>query len=480
MNIQLLLSRDVPELPAQAFNEWGPNAQQNWAHLNSNFQGGKAMLTVRELDGAIKKAAKTETAIKLTDTDRRGQGSLQLRISAAGKANFYYRHITSDGKRDDFPLGGYDPAGTKGLTLERARDRYGELASIYRSGVKDIRAHLQAQEKIAAEALRGQQEAQAHREAGSLGALLTAYVEYLQAKGKPSAKDVENTIKNHVTQLSELVATRANEIGPTDLRLIFDRMQDRGLTRSLGKTRAALHSAYNFAARSEFDSTIPVIFRAFKISTNPVAPLPTFAHLSKPGERTLSHAELRQLLQELASRDTMIAKALLTMIYLGGQRPTQLVRATLQDVDLDRGLLMLHDGKGKRTHPRLHVLPLLAPVRGWIEDCLSINSSAPSIFSSDGMTIPYTGTLSKLVHTISGGSYRMGDIRRTCETELAGLGVSKDLRAQILSHGLGGIQAKHYDRHQYLEEKTEALNHWIAYLEGLMAGNVIPLRGVGA
>ena len=58
------------------------------------------------------------------------------------------------------------------------------------------------------------------------------------------------------------------------------------------------------------------------------------------------------------------------------------------------------------------------------------------------------------------------DLRRTCETRLAELGVSKEDRAQLLSHGISGVQAKHYDRHSYLPQKRAALEKWADYLDG--------------
>jgi hypothetical protein len=69
-------------------------------------------------------------------------------------------------------------------------------------------------------------------------------------------------------------------------------------------------------------------------------------------------------------------------------------------------------------------------------------------------------------------SFQLRDIRRTCETALARMGVSKDMRAQIQSHGLGGIQARHYDRHDYMPEKATALRAWAKYLETAPADNV--------
>ena len=44
--------------------------------------------------------------------------------------------------------------------------------------------------------------------------------------------------------------------------------------------------------------------------------------------------------------------------------------------------------------------------------------------------------------------------------DMAALGISTDVRAQIQSHGLGGIQARHYDRHEYMPEKCAALELW--------------------
>ena len=45
--------------------------------------------------------------------------------------------------------------------------------------------------------------------------------------------------------------------------------------------------------------------------------------------------------------------------------------------------------------------------------------------------------------------------------------VSKDIRAQLQSHGLSGVQIRHYDRHDYEKEKRQALrvlHAWIASL----------------
>ena len=62
--------------------------------------------------------------------------------------------------------------------------------------------------------------------------------------------------------------------------------------------------------------------------------------------------------------------------------------------------------------------------------------------------------------------FELRDLRRTCETMMAALRISSDIRAQIQSHGLGGVQARHYDRHNYMEEKRDALEKWVRIWKG--------------
>ena len=63
--------------------------------------------------------------------------------------------------------------------------------------------------------------------------------------------------------------------------------------------------------------------------------------------------------------------------------------------------------------------------------------------------------------------FELRDLRRTTETMLASLKVSSDIRAQLLSHGLGGVQNRHYDRHDYALEKRQALERWARHLTKL-------------
>ena len=61
--------------------------------------------------------------------------------------------------------------------------------------------------------------------------------------------------------------------------------------------------------------------------------------------------------------------------------------------------------------------------------------------------------------------FMLSDVRRTAETMMAAMGISRDLRAQTQSHGLGGVQQRHYDKHDYRDEKLWALKKWAQRVE---------------
>jgi hypothetical protein len=55
-------------------------------------------------------------------------------------------------------------------------------------------------------------------------------------------------------------------------------------------------------------------------------------------------------------------------------------------------------------------------------------------------------------------------LRPAQRRQMAALKISRDVHAQLQSHGLGGIQAQHYDRRTYFAEKKQALQRWVRNL----------------
>jgi integrase len=143
--------------------------------------------------------------------------------------------------------------------------------------------------------------------------------------------------------------------------------------------------------------------------------------------------------------DSPARDALTTSIYLGGQRPTQVLRVTARQVDLTAVTITLLDPKGRNRHarPRRHLLPihedLLPVIRHRVEQAEGPvplrQETAAALFEEIEAVMRTEGEIER------GAAFTMRDLIRTAETQMAALGISSDVCAQIQSHGLGGIQA---------------------------------------
>jgi len=174
----------------------------------------------------------------------------------------------------------------------------------------------------------------------------------------------------------------------------------------------------------------------------------------------------------------MQGKILHVAILAGGQRIAQLIRAKVCDFDLDTHTLRLLDTKGKRSQAREHLVPVGPRAATIIRELISQRKDSDSlIFSLHVQSVGLRVT--KITKAMGGTPFDLRDIRRTVETQLASMGISKDTRAQLLSHGISGVQAAHYDRYEYINEKRNALLAWEQRLEditnGTQSSNVVTL-----
>lgn len=417
----------------------------------------------------------------LTDGGSRGAGRL-----IAKDAKFYFSYFNVERTRRFLPIGPYDDKGARGLTLQQARDKAAQLSMLYRSGVQDLHGHFErvreAEERAQAaeEAARKRSEEEAQR--STLRQLLEAYSAHLERAGKQSAADAAGIFKLHVLDVApDLVARRAADATVDDFVPLIARLVDKGKGRTAAKLRSYLRAAYSLALKAKTDPSAPLTLRTFGVAVNPLASIDALSKFNRARERHLSADEMMAFLRRLEAVPQSVKKDALSLcLTLGGQRPAQLVRAAPGDVDLSAETVTLYDGKGSRKQPRKHVLPLtkkpLAIARRLLE---SLPEDGVLIFTNDGKRGLRPETIAELVAEISAAmvkakesrtAFELRDIRRTCETMLASLGVSKDIRAQLQSHGLGGIQDRHYDMHEYMLEKRATLEKWGRHLDALAAG----------
>ena len=457
------------------------------------------MLSDVGIRAALAKAKKTGRPVWKSDgAIPKTHGGLQLFAHPHGAPRWYWRYTKPDGTKARIAIGTYTATKADGAyTLPRARAEVARLAALYLAPEsRDVRAHLDreaARASAAREAAERAERAALAAEAAAgeytLEKLFAAYVAHLRKQGKSSATAAEGMFKLHVIEAHPITAALpANVVTARDIVTLLRTLTEVGKGRTAGKLRSYLRAAYALAARAALDSDAPAAFLPFNVESNPVQATAALSQYSRALDRALSEPELREYWDALqAAPDSPVRDALLLLLLLGGQRPTQLVRATVADVDLHAKTLRLHDPKGKRAQPRVHMLPLSDTAAVVVKRCLARAERQQSalLFSTHGKAPLRGETLTAATRDVAAAltakpkaqrivseGFQLRDIRRTCETALARMGVSKDVRAQIQSHGLGGIQARHYDRHDYMPEKTAALTAWAKYLETAPADNV--------
>ena len=67
-------------------------------------------------------------------------------------------------------------------------------------------------------------------------------------------------------------------------------------------------------------------------------------------------------------------------------------------------------------------------------------------------------------------------IRSGVETLLASVRVASEIRGRLQSHGISGVQSRHYDAYDYLDEKRQALKTLFRLLDAPATSNVKQLR----
>ena len=141
--------------------------------------------------------------------------------------------------------------------------------------------------------------------------------------------------------------------------------------------------------------------------------------------------------------------------------------------------LTLLDGKGRPGKPPRPIhLPITAGIRAALD---AAQCPGDYVFSTDAGDTHITDiTLSNWAKEAAAGAGIFGfetkRIRSGVETLLASVGVGKDTRGRLQSHGIAGVQDTHYDGHDYLQVKRQALDTLFSLLNAKDVSKVKTLR----
>jgi integrase len=196
--------------------------------------------------------------------------------------------------------------------------------------------------------------------------------------------------------------------------------------------------------------------------------------------RVLGDDEIRRVWA--AAGDAGPYGALVKMLLLTAQRRDKV--ATMKWCDLaPEGAWTIATEKREKNNPGMLVLP---------EAALAVIKSLPRFAGN-----PHVFAASRGVGAIShfaqakaafdqacrvSKKWTLHDLRRTARSLMSRAGVLREHSERVLGHAMVGVEGT-YDRHEYAEEKAQALGRLAALIESIVnprSDNVVPLHEVAA
>ena len=296
----------------------------------------------------------------------------------------------------------------------------------------------------------------------SVGALCDLYIErhlkrnvrrWENAKG-----EIDNHIRPRVGHLALAALTRAHvremvrEIGET---------YPVAANRALGRLRAVLNWA---VAEDLVEANVAA---GIKRPTREV-----------PVDRILSDAELRAI-WDASDGLKYPAREFARLLILSGQRRDDVRLMHWDEMDLENRAWVIPAERYKSR--RSHLVPLSDAMVEILEG-LPFKDKGGYVLSLDGGGRAYSNVQkpkAMLDKAALVTSWTWHDLRRTARTGLSRLGIREDIAARVIGHAVGGRLGATYNLYEFAEEKRAALKAWAQHVQGLAAGNVVPIRTTG-
>ena len=407
-------------------------------------------------------------------------GSLEVRKLASGAVTFYWR-VTINGKTAREVIGVYDPSAppkslqptSKGYSIIAAMRAAEALAAQHHANLdKGGFAGVKAAER---EAKAKAQAAKLEAEQFTLEALLNDYCNHLEALGRVAHKDARSIFKLHVVEAwPKVAALPANQVTGEQIADMMRRVIELGKARTSNKLRSYIRAAFQTAKAARSKASIPVRFKSYNVTHNPGADTEPDESANKADKRPLTAEELRSYWQAIKTAPGFRGAVLRLHLLTGGQRIEQLVNLRTENVSSNS--ITLFDGKGRPGKPpRPHTVPLIPHAAAALLECQPQGTYA--ISTDKGVTHLAATTLSAWAVEASGQpDFRAKRVRSGVETLLASARISSDIRGRLQSHGISGVQARHYDGHDYVEEKRQALETLFRLLDAPEASNVVQIK----
>jgi integrase len=279
------------------------------------------------------------------------------------------------------------------------------------------------------------------------------------------------------TSRSRCAAALTNHAAPLH-KLRLGEIDRRVIAQRLGEIETASGPVARNRVRSSLSAFFGWAVTEGLLDANPVQGT---AKLDEGGsrERTLTRQELAELWSVLDAEPNPQFADIVRLLILTGQRREEVGSLRWSEVELDRGLVILPPERTKNS--RQHEVPLSRqaktivarqPKRKGRDFVFGIGEAGFSGWSDckarlDQALLTARRQTNRKAKAMP--DWRLHDLRRTCATGMAELGVPPHIIEAVLNHisghkaGVAGI----YNRARYANEMREALDKWAAHVEAI-------------
>ncbi len=375
-----------------------------------------------------------------------GADGLALRITDRGTKtwNICYHYPDAQGvlKHHRLTLGQWPAVG-----LAAARDEVRRVKSEVRSGIdpKTSRAAALAAKKVEAQA-QGRK---------NFRAIAENYIS-LECPGLRRGSETEAIIRREL--LPSWGERHTASFRRSDLTELTDRLIIAGTPMAAYRVYQTAMRIFNWALNRGDIEASP--FAAMK---PPVK--------KEPRDRALKDHEIKTLWAVWGGLGYPFG-LLQQVLLLLGQRRSEVAKMRWPEVDFDRREWTIPASRSKSR--REHIVPLP-------DAAIDIFKSLPHFadgdfaFTTTAGRVPVTGFSRVKVRidqiladqNTAIENWRIHDLRRTCRTGMARLGVPEIVSERVLNHLPQGL-AKVYNVHEYLDEKRDALTQWAQEVQNII------------
>ena len=312
-----------------------------------------------------------------------------------------------------------------------------------------------AREIVASVQLEGQDPAAArHSHGNTFEGLFGEWLVRHATVKKKSWKHDEAMYHRHVrARLGQIIAT---ELKRTDVTAALDSIAKAASPTQANRAQSLISGILSWAVNEG------------RLETTPAYRIPKRG-IERPRERVLSPNEIALFWQILDAEpaEWPLTRAL-RLALITGQRRSEICEARKDEFDLASPEPAWVIPSTRTKNKIIHRLPL-TPLAVGIFAAAMADSQTEFVFpartgSQSGAIDPDSATraMSKIIKMLGIPNATVHDLRRTVGTNLARLGVSKDVRARVLNHvdGARNITDAVYNQHEFAAEKRAALQLW--------------------